>query len=349
MPERTEISNQNAAKHDAADHEHAAGGQRSFEVPAEFAGERLDKALAAGLPGLSRSRVQALLEQGCVRESGRTVTEPSLRVKLGQTFDVFIPEAEPAQPEAQDIPLDVVYEDEDVLVIDKPAGLVVHPAAGNPDNTLVNALLAHCGDSLSGIGGVKRPGIVHRLDKDTSGLMVVAKNDRAHHALTEQFSGRSLSRTYQALVWGVPSPKEGRIEGNIGRSTADRKKMAVVTGGGKHAATRYRVVKAFGTAMSLVECVLETGRTHQIRVHMAHIGHPVVGDPLYGKGRAGRAGGKHASALPEPPRSLFVGFPRQALHAVALSFVHPRKGESVRFQTGLPADMRHLIDTLESL
>ena len=349
MPERTEISNQNAATHDAADHEQAAGGQRSFEVPTELAGERLDKVLAAGLAGLSRSRVQALLEQGCVREGGRTVTEPSLRVKLGQTFDVFIPEAEPAQPEAQDIPLDVVYEDEDVLVIDKPAGLVVHPAAGNPDNTLVNALLAHCGDSLSGIGGVKRPGIVHRLDKDTSGLMVVAKNDRAHHALTEQFSGRSLSRTYQALVWGVPSPKEGRIEGNIGRSTADRKKMAVVTGGGKHAATRYRVVKAFGTAVSLVECVLETGRTHQIRVHMAHIGHPVVGDPLYGKGRAGRAGGKHASALPEPARSLFVGFPRQALHAVALSFVHPTKGESVRFQTGLPPDMRHLIDTLESL
>ncbi|WP_448203069.1 RluA family pseudouridine synthase [Azospirillum sp. sgz302134] len=344
MPERTEISNNDTGNNDAG-----ADGPLAYEVPADCAGDRLDKVLAAGLPGLSRSRVQALLEQGCVREGGRTITDPSLRVKPGQTFDVFIPEAEPAQPEAQDIPLDVVYEDEDVLVIDKPAGLVVHPAAGNPDNTLVNALLAHCGDSLSGIGGVKRPGIVHRLDKDTSGLMVVAKNDRAHHALTEQFSGRSLSRTYLALVWGVPSPKEGRIEGNIGRSTADRKKMAVVSNGGKHAATRYRVVKAFGTALALVECVLETGRTHQIRVHMAHIGHPVVGDPLYGKGRAGRPGGKHASAIPEPHRGLFVGFPRQALHATALTFVHPTRGEPVRFQAGLPPDMERLIATLESL
>lgn len=348
MPERTVNSNQ-----DAAQNTEGGGGHHTYEIPAEAGGDRLDKALAAGLPGLSRSRIQALLEQGCVREGGqtggRTIKDPSLRVKPGQTFDVFIPEAEPAQPEAQDIPLDVIYEDEDVLVIDKPAGLVVHPAAGNPDNTLVNALLAHCGDSLSGIGGVKRPGIVHRLDKDTSGLMVVAKNDRAHHALTEQFAGRSLSRTYQALVWGVPSPREGRIEGNIGRSSADRKKMAVVAQGGKHAATRYRVVKAFGTALALVECVLETGRTHQIRVHMAHIGHPVVGDPLYGKGRAGRAGGRHASTVPEPVRGLLVGFPRQALHAVGLSFRHPAGGEPVRYQTGLPPDIRHLIDTLESL
>lgn len=334
MPERTDIS---------------YNEQVTYQVPDDAAGERLDKALAAGLPGLSRSRLRALLEQGCVREGGRTITDPSLRVKSGQTFDVFIPEAEPAQPEAQDIPLDVVYEDEDVLVIDKPAGLVVHPAAGNPDNTLVNALLAHCGDSLSGIGGVKRPGIVHRLDKDTSGLMVVAKNDRAHHALTEQFSGRSLSRTYRALVWGVPSPREGRIEGSIGRSSADRKKMAVVANGGKHAATRYRVIRNWGTAVSLVECVLETGRTHQIRVHMAHIGHPVVGDPLYGKGRAARPGGKHASALPEPQRGAFVGFPRQALHATALTFLHPAHGEPVRFEAGLPLDMQGLIDTLESL
>ncbi|WP_207458612.1 RluA family pseudouridine synthase [Azospirillum sp. SYSU D00513] len=324
-------------------------GHLTYAVPEEAAGERLDKALAAGLEGLSRSRVQALLEQGCVREGGRTVTDPSMRIRFGQTFDVFIPEAEDAEPEAQDIPLAVVYEDEDVLVIDKPAGLVVHPAAGNPDNTLVNALLAHCGDSLSGIGGVRRPGIVHRLDKDTSGLMVVAKNDRAHAGLTEQFADRSLSRTYQALVWGVPSPREGRIEANIGRSSADRKKMAVVTGGGKHAATRYRVLKSFGRSAALIECKLETGRTHQIRVHMTHAGHPLVGDPLYGRGRSSRSGGSFASALPEPQRGELVGFPRQALHATGLSFIHPTRGETMRFTVDLPADLQGLLRSLESV
>jgi len=321
----------------------------AYTVPEAAAGERLDKALAAGLPDLSRSRVQALLEQGCVAEGGRTITDPSLRVKPGQTFDVFVPEAEAALPEAQDIPLDVVFEDEDVLVIDKPAGLVVHPAAGNHDGTLVNALLAHCGDSLSGIGGVRRPGIVHRLDKDTSGLMVVAKNDRAHHGLTEQFSDRTLSRTYHALVWGLPAPKQGRIEGAIGRSGADRKKMAVVDHGGKHAATRYRVLKAFGPAAALVECVLETGRTHQIRVHMAHIGHPLVGDPLYGRGRSTRVGGKHASALPEPARGALVAFPRQALHATGLTFRHPGSGETMTFHAPLPGDLHELIVILESV
>ncbi|PWC32732.1 RluA family pseudouridine synthase [Azospirillum sp. TSO35-2] len=319
-----------------------------YTVPDAAAGERLDKALAAGLPDLSRSRVQALLEQGCVREAGRTITDPSLRVKPGQTFTLRVPDAEPAEPQAQDIPLDVVYEDSDVLVLDKPAGLVVHPAAGNPDSTLVNALLAHCGDSLSGIGGVRRPGIVHRLDKDTSGLMVVAKNDRAHHGLTEQFADRTLSRTYLALVWGVPNPKQGRIEGAIGRSSADRKKMAVVTGGGKHAATRYRVLKSFGQAAALVECVLETGRTHQIRVHMTHIGHPLVGDPLYGRGRSSRPGGKHASTLPEPARSRLVEFPRQALHAAALTFRHPGSGEVVEFRSPMPADIHELLVTLET-
>ena len=321
----------------------------AYTVPDAAAGERLDKALAAGLPDLSRSRVQALLEQGQVREAGRTISDPSLRVKPGQTFDVFVPEAEAAQPEAQDIPLDVVFEDEDVLVIDKPAGLVVHPAAGNPDGTLVNALLAHCGDSLSGIGGVRRPGIVHRLDKDTSGLMVVAKNDRAHHGLTEQFADRTLSRTYHALVWGVPNPKQGRIEGAIGRSGSDRKKMAVVDQGGKHAATRYRVLKAFGRGAALVECVLETGRTHQIRVHMAHIGHPLVGDPLYGRGRAARPGGKHAATLPEPARARLVEFPRQALHATALTFRHPGRAETLTFDAPMPADLHELIVILESV
>ena len=324
-------------------------GPLAYTIPDEAAGQRLDKALAAGLPDLSRSRVQALLEQGCVRGDGRTITDPSLRVKPGQTFQVEVPGAETAEPVPQDIPIDVVFEDADVLVIDKPAGLVVHPAAGNPDGTLVNALLAHCGDSLSGIGGVKRPGIVHRLDKDTSGLMVVAKNDRAHHGLSDQFSDRTLSRTYLALVWGVPNPTQGRIEGNIGRSSADRKKMAVVTGGGKHAATKYRVLKSFGMAASLVECVLETGRTHQIRVHLTHIGHPLVGDPLYGRGRSGRPGGKFASLLPEPVRSSLVGFPRQALHAAALTFRHPVSGEIVTFRSPIPADIHELIVTLETV
>ncbi|HEY0833214.1 MAG TPA: RluA family pseudouridine synthase [Azospirillum sp.] len=326
-----------------------AGTRHTVAVAPEAAGDRLDKVLAAGVPDLSRSRAQALLEQGHVRSDGRTITDASQRVKPGQTFEVLLPDAEPAAPEAQDIPLTVVYEDQDVLVLDKPAGLVVHPAAGNPDHTLVNALLAHCGDSLSGIGGVRRPGIVHRLDKDTSGLMVVAKNDRAHHALTAQFSDRSLSRTYHALVWGVPSPKEGRIEGNIGRHPTDRKRMAVLDGGGKPAATRYRTLRAFGRTAALVECTLETGRTHQIRVHMAHIGHPVVGDPLYGRGRAGRAGGAHASNAPEPQRSALVGFPRQALHAVGIAFLHPTRGESVRFGVALPADIAALIGSLEGL
>ncbi|WP_372400163.1 RluA family pseudouridine synthase [Azospirillum sp. HJ39] len=324
-------------------------GPLTYTVPAPAAGLRLDKALAAGLPDLSRSRVQALLEQGCVRGDGRTITDASLRVKPGQTFVLQVPEAEAAEPQPQDIPLTVVYEDADVLVIDKPAGLVVHPAAGNADGTLVNALLAHCGDSLSGIGGVRRPGIVHRLDKDTSGLMVVAKHDRAHHGLTEQFADRTLSRTYLALVWGVPNPRQGRIEGNIGRSSADRKKMAVVTGGGKPAATRYRVVKSFGMAASLVECVLETGRTHQIRVHLTHIGHPLVGDPLYGRGRSGRPGGKFASLLPEPARTSLAGFPRQALHAAALTFRHPVNGEIVAFRSSIPADIHELIVTLETV
>ncbi len=329
-----------------------AGGQLHIvtvpaaPLPDAVATERLDKVLAAGVDGLSRSRVQALLEQGHVQAGGRTITDPSQRVKPGQTFTLFIPEAEPAIPQAQALPLTVVYEDEDVLVLDKPAGLVVHPAAGNPDNTLVNALLAHCGDSLSGIGGVRRPGIVHRLDKDTSGLMVVAKNDRAHHGLTEQFSDRSLSRTYQALVWGVPTPKTGRIEGNIGRCPNDRKKMAVVAGG-KPAATRYTIVRAFHGAATLVECTLETGRTHQIRVHMTHIGHPLVGDPLYGLSRATRLRGSKAALLAESIRPTLVGFPRQALHAVGLSFLHPRTRQRLCFSVDLAEDLQGILQILE--
>jgi len=309
------------------------------------AGERLDRFLATALAdaGLSRSRIQALLEQGRVRRGDAAVTNPSEKVKAGQSYEVEVPEAEPAVPEAQDIPLVVVHEDADLLVLDKPPGMVVHPAAGNPDNTLVNALLAHCGDGLSGIGGVKRPGIVHRLDKDTSGLMVVAKTDRAHAALSAQFADRTLSRTYRAVVWGVPSPTAGEIDKPIGRDPKDRKRMAVVANG-RFALTRYRVVQPFGMAASLVECKLATGRTHQIRVHMAAIGHPIVGDPVYG----GRTRGRTRD-LAEPLRSALVGFPRQALHAVALTFRHPATGRMVSFESGLPPDLGGLVEKLERL
>jgi 23S rRNA pseudouridine1911/1915/1917 synthase len=309
-------------------------------------GERLDKMLAGALDGLSRSRLKALIEDGRVSTDGRIVTDAAYRVKPGQNFDVFIPDPVPAVPLPQDIPIAVVYEDEDLLVIDKPAGLVVHPAAGNPDGTLVNALLHHCGPRLSGIGGVRRPGIVHRLDKDTSGLMVVAKNDLAHTGLAAQFENRTLSRTYHALVTGVPSPSAGEITGNIGRNPTDRKKMAVVRTGGKPALTRYRVLRAFGQAAALTECKLATGRTHQIRVHMAQIGHALVGDPLYGRNRTGSA---KLRAVPEPVRKSLVFFPRQALHAVAIEFIHPRSMEIMRFSSEMPLDIRGLIGSLESI
>jgi 23S rRNA pseudouridine1911/1915/1917 synthase len=338
------------------------GEPLSLTVAEGDRGERLDKLLAGGLDGLSRSRIRALIDQGRVSSLGATITDASMRVKPGQTFHIAVPEPEAAVPVPQDIPLAIAYEDDDLLVIDKAAGMVVHPAAGNADGTLVNALLWHCGDRLSGIGGVRRPGIVHRLDKDTSGLMVVAKNDLAHQALAAQFADRSLSRTYQAVVFGVPSPAKGEIEGNIGRSSSDRKKMAVVSGG-KTALTRYRVLRSFGTAASLVECVLATGRTHQIRVHMTHVGHPLVGDPVYGIRRSGgpagrgnvggNAGGSAGNAkqcvVTEQVRGALVGFPRQALHAVALRFNHPRDARQMQFESELPLDIHALIESLESI
>ncbi len=319
-------------------------------VKASRDGERLDRTLAGALDGLSRSRIKALIEDGHVREAaGGTITDPNFRVKQGQSFAIFVPDPVDTTPRAQAIALDVVYEDSSLIVIDKPAGLVVHPAPGNMENTLVNALLAHCGDSLSGIGGVRRPGIVHRLDKDTSGLMVAAKTDAAHRSLSEQFAAHDMERAYRALVWGAPSPPSGDIEGNIGRSAQNRKKMAVVTGRGKTALTRYRVEQRFGAgpeaAASLVECRLATGRTHQIRVHMTHIGHPVIGDPVYGGGarRARRqplgVAGTEAVAMLE----------RQALHAATLGFRHPESGASVRFESKLPRDITVLIDIFEKL
>lgn len=299
----------------------------SLLIPLAHASSRLDKALTALVPadsGLSRARVQQLIKAGRVGLNGGAVTDPSHKVKAGEVYALEVPPPEPAVPQAQEIALKVVYEDADLLVIDKPAGLVVHPAAGNRDRTLVNALLAHCGNSLSGIGGVVRPGIVHRLDKDTSGLMVVAKHDAAHQALSAQFADRSLSRVYQALVWGVPSPVKGSIEGAIGRHPRDRKKMAVLAHGGKAALTHYRVLEALG-AVSLVECKLATGRTHQIRVHMAHNKHPLVGDPVYGR------------------RNSSLAFPRQALHAAEITFLHPRTGKRMNFTAPMPEDIAELV------
>jgi 23S rRNA pseudouridine1911/1915/1917 synthase len=309
------------------------------------AGQRLDRVLAARHPDFSRSRLKALIEEGRVSADGATITEPSYRVKQGQTFTTQVPEAEPYEPEGQEIPLDILYEDSELIVIDKPAGLVVHPAPGNPDLTLVNALIAHCGDSLSGIGGVRRPGIVHRLDKDTSGVMVAAKTDRAHHALSRQFEERTAERAYLAVVWGAPAPAQGRVEGNIGRDPRNRKKMAIVgEGRGKPAATNYRLVKRYGIWASLVECRLETGRTHQVRVHMTHIGHSLVGDQLYGRATRSRTKG-----LPEDVVEAMRGFPRQALHARLLAFDHPVTGERLSFETELPSDMKKLCDILESV
>ena len=306
-------------------------------IPEDLANQRADKALALlaapEVPALSRARIQALLADGHVSLVGKAFNDASGKVKAGEVYTLILPPLEKATPEAQDIALTVVYEDADVIVIDKPAGMVVHPAPGNRDMTLVNALLAHCGDSLSGIGGVARPGIVHRLDKDTSGLIIVAKNDMAHQKLSAQFADRSLSRTYRAVVWGRPVPSAGSIDAPLGRSSKDRKKMAVMSKG-KPSLTHYRVVEDFGIA-SLIECQLATGRTHQIRVHLAHIKHPVVGDPAYGSGRSG----KLAEALRD--------FPRQALHAIGLKFIHPRTGKLKKFTSKLPKDMQKLLKNLE--
>jgi len=320
------------------------GTVRHVTVQAVEAGERLDRLLAARLGDLSRTRLKRLVEAGRVSVSGATVTDPSLRVKPGQTFAVTLPPPTADEPQAQAIALDVRFEDAHVIVIDKPAGLVVHPAPGNPDRTLVNALLAHCGESLAGIGGVRRPGIVHRLDKDTSGLMVAAKTELAHARLSADFAARRITRAYQAVVWGVPAAAQGEIAGAIGRSPRNRKTMAVVARGGKAALTRYRVLRRFGDVATLVECRLATGRTHQIRVHLAALGHPLIGDRAYGGGGAGRLRGAPAAV-----RAAVAAFPRQALHAELIGFAHPLSGEPIRIESPLPRDMRQLIGFLETL
>ena len=313
----------------------------------EAAGQRLDRLLAARVPDMSRSRLQALIEQGCVTNGEVIITDSSHKVKPGQTYRIIIPQTVPSHILPQDIALDIVYEDEHLLVINKPPGLTVHPAPGHADMTLVNALLAHCGDSLSGIGGVARPGIVHRIDKDTSGLLVVAKHDIAHVNLSEQLAKRTLKRTYMALVWGQLKQNQGTVTGNIGRSISNRQKMAVLKSGGKEATTHYALLEDFGFA-SLIECRLETGRTHQIRVHMMHIGHPLVGDQTYGQTTQSRLSNGTLKSLPPEIRTALLGFERQALHARKLGLIHPATNAAMEFSCELPSDMQTLLDALAS-
>jgi 23S rRNA pseudouridine1911/1915/1917 synthase len=305
----------------------------------EQGGERLDRALAAA-SGLSRERVKALLGDGRVRIDGGEVRQPSLKTAPGAAWCIAVPEPAEATAIAQPLPLAIVYEDEHLVVVDKPAGLVVHPAAGNLDGTLVNALLHHCRGQLSGIGGVARPGIVHRIDKDTSGLLVVAKSDRAHEGLASQFAAHNIERAYLAVCAGQPIPPAGTLRGTIARSTSDRKKMVLVSERegpsrrGKHSVTHYRTVQRLDGA-ALLECTLETGRTHQVRVHLASIGHALLGDPVYGR--------SPASLRPILAR---LGFARQALHAARLGFVHPISEQRLSFASPLPGDMRELIAEL---
>ncbi|WOI57075.1 pseudouridine synthase [Palleronia sp. LCG004] len=319
---------------------------------------RLDKALARDVPDdahLSRSRIAKLISEGCVRCEGVVLSTPKARVAAGDVIEIAVPEESPTHLSPEDMPLDLVYEDEDLAVIDKPAGLVVHPAPGTPDGTLVNGLMHHFGDALSGVGGVKRPGIVHRIDKETSGLLVVAKSDRAHHGLAAQFAAHSVERQYLAICHGIPDLADPRLLGipgisaeasgtlkiatGIARHRTDRQRQAVTFHGGKHAVTRVTVERPLGPSAALVSCRLETGRTHQIRVHMRHAGHALIGDPVYGGQR---------KISPHLPGAAEVrAFARQALHAATLGFEHPASGETLSFSSALPTDMQSLIEALE--
>lgn len=296
-------------------------------------GWRLDRALANALPDISRERLKSLIAGGHVADGSGPVRDPSRKAAADSVYNIVIPAPTAASNEAQAIELAIVFEDEHLIVIDKPAGLVVHPAAGNPDGTLVNALLHHCGGSLSGIGGVARPGIVHRIDKDTSGLMVAAKTDRAHEGLARQFKEHSIDRRYKAIVSGRVAAPEGTIDAPLGRSSANRKKIAIVANG-KRAVTHYRLIRPLRES-ALVECRLETGRTHQVRVHMASIGHPLLGDPVYGRTKPA-----HRALLQT------LGFHRQALHAARLGFIHPVTSMALTFESEMPADMQELFSSL---
>jgi len=347
-----------------------AAGPIDVTIEVGAPAQRLDAALAQRLPALSRSRLKALITDGQVSFGGATLKDPSRRVNAGDRITIEVPETAPAAPEGEAIPLDIVHEDADLIVLDKPAGLVVHPGAGNWTGTLVNALIAHCGTSLSGIGGVARPGIVHRLDKDTTGLMVVAKTDRAHQHLSRQFAdhGRegALERAYLALVWGAPRQRSGTLESQIGRSPKNREQMAVVKAGGREAITHYEVIESFslpdmsqaerrkapGSApaevlASLVECRLETGRTHQIRVHMAAMGHPLLGDTTYGSGFRTKI--DKLDKVAPPVAAALRALRRQALHAYLLAFEHPATHEIMRFEGEIPDDLNTLIEALREM
>ncbi|MFC5441910.1 RluA family pseudouridine synthase [Rhizobium halophytocola] len=333
-----------------------AGTARKALIADEDAAGRLDAWLTQALAGeFSRNRIKALIEQSAVSINGKPVTEPKRKIMPGDRIDIDLPEPEDPEPKGEDIPLVILYEDADLIVVSKPPGLVVHPGAGNWTGTLVNALIHHCGDTLSGIGGVKRPGIVHRLDKDTSGVMVVAKNDLAHRHLADQFAdhGRTgpLERAYKALVWGRPRGLHGTIDAPLGRA-GDRTKRAVKraeSDDAREAITHYQVLERFvekpdaSALAALVECRLETGRTHQIRVHMAHIGHPLVGDQEYGA-----AFKTKANLLDEPARSVVKGFHRQALHAFLLQFEHPSTGKTMHFEAPVPDDMEALLQAFRT-
>jgi 23S rRNA pseudouridine1911/1915/1917 synthase len=313
------------------------GGIQTIDVRLEpaHAGWRLDRALAAAVPTLSRERLKALIRSGAVEAEGKPLRDPATKVRGEEAVRVAVPEPAPAHNQAQNIPLTIIFEDEHLLVLDKPAGLVVHPAAGNLDGTLVNALLHHCGGSLSGIGGVARPGIVHRIDKDTSGLLVVAKTDVAHEGLAKQFAAHSIDRRYLAIVNGVPKTAQGTIDAPLARSAANRKKIAIVESGrGRRAVTHWKRLSVLRDA-ALVECRLETGRTHQVRVHMASIGHPLLGDPVYGRSER-----SHGKLLKE------LHFHRQALHATELGFTHPVTKHRMSFSSPMPPDMQELFNAL---
>ena len=320
-------------------------------IGASEAGLRLDRVLAAHLAHLSRSRLKALILAGQVAIAGRTIRDPAATVKSGDSVRVVLPPPEPAVPQGEHIPLNIVYEDDAIIVIDKPRDLVVHPAAGHARGTLVNALIAHCGDSLSGIGGVKRPGIVHRLDKDTTGLLVVAKTDKAHHALAEQFAQKGkgpLRRGYLAFVWGAPGKPNGTVDAPLGRHPLARDKQAV-RADGRAAVTHWRMLERFtppgarAPVASLLACTLETGRTHQIRVHLAHLGHPILGDATYGTGFKTKA-----NLLAPKARDALSALGRQALHAYLLAVEHPETGKVLEFQSELPGDLRRLRDALRA-